>query len=41
MNQQTDRAVLVVSFGTSYESSRKATIEKIEQDITASFTVGM
>ena len=28
MNQQTDRAVLVVSFGTSYESSRKATIEK-------------
>lgn len=37
MNQQTDRAVLVVSFGTSYESSRKATIEKIEQDITDAF----
>ena len=31
MNQQTDKAILVVSFGTSYEASRKATIEKIEQ----------
>ncbi len=28
MNQQTDKAILVVSFGTSYEASRKATIEK-------------
>ena len=33
MNQQTDKAILVVSFGTSYEASRKATIEKIEQAI--------
>lgn len=37
MNQQTDKAILVVSFGTSYEASRKATIEKIEQDIADSF----
>ena len=37
MNQQTDKAILVVSFGTSYEASRKATIEKIEQDIRNAF----
>ena len=37
MNQQTDKAILVVSFGTSYEASRKATIEKIEQDIADAF----
>ena len=30
MNQQTDKAIMVVSFGTSYEASRKATIEKID-----------
>ena len=37
MNQHTAKAILVVSFGTSYEASRKATIEKIEQDIAAAF----
>ena len=37
MNQQKDKAILVVSFGTSYEASRKATIEKIEQDIRNAF----
>ena len=37
MNQQTDKAILVVRFGTSYEASRKATIEKIEQDIRNAF----
>ena len=37
MNQQAARAVLVVSFGTSYEASRKATIEKIEKDIADAF----
>ena len=37
MNQQTDKAIMVVSFGTSYEASRKATIEKIEQDIRNAF----
>ncbi len=37
MNQQTPKAILVVSFGTSYEASRKATIEKIEQHIANAF----
>lgn len=37
MNQQSDKAILVVSFGTSYEASRKATIEKIEHDIAGAF----
>ena len=37
MKHHTDKAILVVSFGTSYEASRKATIEKIEQDIGAAF----
>ena len=37
MNQHTYKAILVVSFGTSYEASRKATIEKIEQDIRNAF----
>ena len=37
MKHHTDKAILVVSFGTSYETSRKATIEKIEQDIGAAF----
>ena len=32
MEHQSPKAILVVSFGTSYEASRKATIEKIEQD---------
>lgn len=27
------RAILVVSFGTSYEETRKKTIDKIEEDI--------
>lgn len=31
------KAILVVSFGTSYEDARKATIERIENDITAAF----
>lgn len=37
MNHHSDKAILVVSFGTSYEASRKASIEKIEQDIAAAF----
>ena len=37
MKHHTDKAILVVSFGTSYEASRKATIEKIEQDIGTAF----
>ena len=32
------QAVLVVSFGTSYQESRKKTIEAIEQDIKEAFT---
>ena len=28
-----NRAILVVSFGTSYEETRKKTIDRIEQDI--------
>lgn len=31
------KAILVVSFGTSYEDARKATIEQIEGDIAAAF----
>lgn len=31
------KAILVVSFGTSYEDARKATIERIEEDIRAAF----
>lgn len=31
------KAILVVSFGTSYEDARKATIERIEEHISASF----
>ena len=37
MEHQSPKAILVVSFGTSYEASRKATIEKIEQDIADAF----
>lgn len=37
MNHTTKKAILAVSFGTSYEAARKATIEKIEKDIAAAF----
>lgn len=37
MIQDTKQAILVVSFGTSYESTRKLTIDAIEQDIAAAF----
>ena len=37
MNHTADKAILAVSFGTSYETARKATIEKIENDIAAAF----
>ena len=37
MNTTCTRAILAVSFGTSYEAARKATIEKIEQDIAEAF----
>ena len=37
MEHQSPKAILVVSFGTSYEASRKATIEIIEQDIADAF----
>lgn len=35
--KHSQKAILVVSFGTSYEDARKATIERIENDITAAF----
>lgn len=35
MNQQ--KAILLVSFGTSYEDSRKKTIDKILEDVTEAF----
>ena len=37
MNQKTTKAILVVSFGTSYEETRKSTIEAIESDIASAF----
>lgn len=37
MNQETKKAILVVSFGTSYEPTRKVTIDAIEQDIARAF----
>lgn len=37
MTQETKQAILVVSFGTSYESTRKLTIDAIEQDIASAF----
>lgn len=37
MNQTTKKAILAVSFGTSYETARKATIEKIEKEIAEAF----
>lgn len=33
MNSASKKAILVVSFGTSYENTRKLTIEAIEHDI--------
>lgn len=37
MNQENRKAILVVSFGTSYEATRKATIEAIETDIAQAY----
>lgn len=37
MNRDEKRAILVVSFGTSYESARKATIEAIEREMGEAF----
>ena len=37
MNQTSNKAILVVSFGTSYEATRKVTIEAIESDIAAAY----
>lgn len=37
MNQENRKAILVVSFGTSYEATRKVTIEAIEQDIANAY----
>lgn len=37
MNQENKRAILVVSFGTSYEKTRKVTIEAIEKEIEAAY----
>lgn len=36
-HMNTKKAILVVSFGTSYENTRKKTIEKIEQDLSNGF----
>ena len=37
MNSASKKAILVVSFGTSYENTRKLTIEAIEHDIADAF----
>ena len=37
MNQENHKAILVVSFGTSYEATRKVTIEAIEKDIANAY----
>ena len=37
MNQEAKKAILVVSFGTSFEETRKVTIDAIEQDIAAAY----
>lgn len=37
MNQETKKAILVVSFGTSFEETRKVTIDAIENDIAAAY----
>lgn len=36
--EETKRAILVVSFGTSYEETRKKTIEKIEEDVRKAYS---
>ena len=38
-NQSTTKAILVVSFGTSYHDTREKTIDCIEQDIAQTFPV--
>lgn len=37
MNQENRKAILVVSFGTSYAATRKVTIEAIEKDIAEAY----
>lgn len=37
MNENAKKAILVVSFGTSYEPTRKVTIDAIEEDIARAF----
>lgn len=37
MEQNTKKAILAVSFGTSYEETRKVTIDAIEEDFAAAF----
>lgn len=37
MKQETRKAILVVSFGTSYEPTRKVTIDAIEKEIADAF----
>ena len=37
MNSASKKAILVVSFGTSYENTRKVTIDAIERDIADAF----
>ena len=36
MNAASKKAILIVSFGTSYENTRKRTIDAIERDIKRS-----
>ena len=36
-NEKTTKAILVVSFGTSYEETRKVTIDAIESSIAQTF----
>ena len=37
MNKNKTKAILVVSFGTSYNDTRKKTIEAIEQDLADAY----
>ena len=39
MNAASKKAILIVSFGTSYENTRKRTIDAIERDIADAFPV--
>ena len=39
MNAASKKAILIVSFGTSYENTRKRTIDAIEHDIADAFPV--